>query len=327
MGFGLRWLGRFASLGLIDRIGLRTPAERLVYGATKGGFKAASSAGRTFAAARKLTSPKRLPKAKGAGLFDLTPTTSSRCCARRSASSRASSCARSRTRPTPRAPRRPSCCSQAAELGLTMLGVPGGARRRRQRALGRHRPCWSPRRSPTATWASPSPSSRRPRVATALSLWGDADQQATYLPPFVGDDVAGRRARAARAAAPLFDPFAPATTARAQRATAAMLDGVKALVPRAAERRAVRRRRRDSRAASPACSSSRPKTPGVCVAAEPAMGLRAAATGRARLDDVELAAGALLGDATRRLRRVRAPRAARLVRAGGRHRPGRRSTT
>ena len=25
-------------------------------------------------------------------------------------------------------------------------------------------------------------------VATAISLWGDADQQATYLPPFTGED-------------------------------------------------------------------------------------------------------------------------------------------
>ena len=37
-------------------------------------------------------------------------------------------------------------------------------------------------------------------VSTAIGLWGDADQQAKYLPPFVGDDVPGRRARAARAA-------------------------------------------------------------------------------------------------------------------------------
>ena len=67
MGLGLRWLNRFASLDLIDRIGLRVPAQRLVYGATKSGFKAASSAGRTFAAAQKLASPQRLPKVKGDG--------------------------------------------------------------------------------------------------------------------------------------------------------------------------------------------------------------------------------------------------------------------
>ena len=61
-----------------------------------------------------------------------------------------------------------------------------------------------------------------------------------------------------------------------------MLDGVKSLVPRAAQRRAVRRRRRTRR--RPALFVVESGTAGVLVEAEPAMGLRAAATGRLVLD-------------------------------------------
>ena len=49
---------------------------------------------------------------------------------------------------------------------------------------------WSPRRSPRATWASPSPLLAPGSVATALGLWGTDEQQQTYLPAFTGDDVA-----------------------------------------------------------------------------------------------------------------------------------------
>ncbi len=38
-------------------------------------------------------------------------------------------------------------------------------------------------------------------VSTAIGLWGDADQQATYLPEFTGENAARRCARGARAAA------------------------------------------------------------------------------------------------------------------------------
>ena len=70
-------------------------------------------------------------------------------------------------------------------------------------------------------------------VSTAISLWGDADQQSTYLPEFVSEDVPAA-ALALLEPRPLFDPFELKTSAR-RAGGGFMLDGVKSLVPRAAD--------------------------------------------------------------------------------------------
>ena len=70
----LRGLNKLAGLDLIDRAGLRGLTERLVFRGTRGGFRAANAAGRTFASVQKLTQPARQPRAKSSGSFDLTPT-------------------------------------------------------------------------------------------------------------------------------------------------------------------------------------------------------------------------------------------------------------
>ncbi len=54
-------------------------------------------------------------------------------------------------------------------------------------------------------------------VSTALGLWGDADQQATYLPEFVGENVPAA-ALAVLEPRPLFNPFKLDTHARARTA-------------------------------------------------------------------------------------------------------------
>ena len=71
-------------------------------------------------------------------------------------------------------------------------------------------------------------------VSTAIALWGDADQQARYLPPFVSDDVPAA-SLALMEPQPLVDPLAPATARVKSPDGGYVLDGVKALVPRAAE--------------------------------------------------------------------------------------------
>src|SRR3954471_22745000 len=70
-------------------------------------------------------------------------------------------------------------------------------------------------------------------VSTALALWGDESQQATYLPAFVGDDVPAA-ALAVVAPRPLFDPFALRTPATRTPGGGFRLAGTKSLVPRAA---------------------------------------------------------------------------------------------
>ncbi len=102
-----------------------------------------------------------------------------------------------------------------------------------------------------------------------------------------------------------------------------MIDGVKALVPRAAEAELfVVAAQLPS--GTPGLFIVEPGTAGITVEPDPGIGVRAAATARLTLHEVAVPAGALLGegapDAYRGLRRARPPR---VVRAGDRHRAGR----
>ena len=73
MAVGLRALNRLASSPLIDRLGLRDPAERVLHEASKATVRTATRAGRTFAATQKLAKPARQPRTGRADQFDLTP--------------------------------------------------------------------------------------------------------------------------------------------------------------------------------------------------------------------------------------------------------------
>jgi alkylation response protein AidB-like acyl-CoA dehydrogenase len=130
-------------------------------------------------------------------------------------------------------------------------------------------------------------------VATALSLWGDASQQETYLPAFVGEDVPAA-ALAIQEPSVLFDPFALATTARRVDGEY-VLAGTKSLVPFAAsaELLVVAAQLPDG---GHGLFLVEPASEGVFTRPAPAMGIRAAATGEVRLDDVRVPARALLGD-------------------------------
>jgi hypothetical protein len=129
-------------------------------------------------------------------------------------------------------------------------------------------------------------------VSNALALWGDADQQAAYLPAFVGDDVPAA-ALAVVEPQVLFDPFALRTTAR-RSGGGFVLDGVKSLVPRAhtAELFIVAA----DLDGAPALFLVESGTAGITVEPDPAMGLRAASMARVELSDVTVPQAALLGD-------------------------------
>jgi hypothetical protein len=131
-------------------------------------------------------------------------------------------------------------------------------------------------------------------VSTALGLWGDADQQATYLPPFVGDDPPAAAVAILEPRA-LFDPFSLSTVARPAAGGGYVLDGVKSFVPRAADAELliVAAMLEDR---GPALFVVESKAAGLGVEPEPGMGVRAGATGRVVFEDVKLPAGALLGD-------------------------------
>jgi alkylation response protein AidB-like acyl-CoA dehydrogenase len=129
-------------------------------------------------------------------------------------------------------------------------------------------------------------------VAAALTLWGDERQQAAYLPAFTGDDVPAA-AFALLEPRALFDPLAVHTRARAV-PRGYTLSGVKSLVPRAADAELLLVAARIDDAAPALFLVEPARSPGVSVRPSPAMGLRAAATGDVRLDDVHVPAGNLL---------------------------------
>ena len=130
-------------------------------------------------------------------------------------------------------------------------------------------------------------------VATALGLWGDADQQATYLPAFTSENVPAA-ALALLEPRALFNPLTLTTKARRQEGDW-VLSGVKSLVPRAAAAELFVIAA-DAEGLGPALFIVESSTKGLFVEAEPAMGLRAAATGRVLLEDARVPSAALLGE-------------------------------
>jgi alkylation response protein AidB-like acyl-CoA dehydrogenase len=293
MGLGLRALGRIAGSDVVDRLGVRKPAEKVIYRATRDGFKAVGAANRTFKAVNGSRRPARLGTTTSTGKFDLTPTDEQQMLQEsfkafgaeqlRPAALRADTAAK-----TPQ-----ELLAQAGELGLTMLGVPeelGGA--------------VSERSTVTAVLAAEALAHgdmglavallAPAGVAGALALWGDGDQQATYLPALVGEDVPAPAALAIQEPRALFDPFTLETTARRER-DEFVLDGVKSLVPLAetAELLLVAARLEGH---GPVLFAVETKTDGVLAKASPGMGIRAAATGDVLLEGVRLPARALIAD-------------------------------
>ncbi len=290
MGLGLRVLNRFAGLPVVDRLGLRKPAEKMLYQATRSGFRTVGALSRSFSATQKLVQPARLPSSRAPELFDVSPSEEQQMLRdtvqgfaleqlRTHAAAADSACA---------APA--DLLKQSAELGISLMGVPeqlGGVGSERsavtnvlvaeamaQGDMGLAVACLAPA-----------------AVSTALVLWGNAEQQSKYLPAFVGDNGPAA-ALAVLEPRALFDPFKLATRAYAA-GGGYVLEGVKSLVPRAAEAELfiVAAQLEDK---GPALFLVESSTQGLSVEAEPAMGLRAASTGRLLLRDVRLPASALL---------------------------------
>lgn len=293
MGLGLRALGRLAGSDVVDRLGVRKPAEKVLYRATRDGFKAAGAAGRTFKAVNGSRKPARLSTTVNTGLFDLTPSDEQQMLQESFKAFGAEQLRPAALRADTAAAAPAELLAQAGELGLTMLGVPeelGGA--------------VAERSSVTAVLAAEALAHgdmglavallAPAGVASAIALWGDGDQQATYLPALVGEQTPIAAALAVQEPRALFDPFELKTTARRER-DEFVLDGVKSFVPLAesAELLLVAARLEGH---GPVLFLVEPSTRGVLVKAAPGMGVRAAATGDVLLEGVRLPASALLGD-------------------------------
>jgi hypothetical protein len=292
MGAGLRFLNNLASSGTIDKLKLRKPTEKAVFHGSKNGFKVAAAAGRQFSAKSKQDKPARQPKADGAGKFDLTPSDEQEMLVEAFGEFAKAELLPIATKSSNDCETPAEVLKASTELGVTMIGVPeelGGAVEQRSAVTSVLISEALAKGDLGMAVAVLAPAA----VSTAIGLWGDADQQSTYLPEFVGDDVPAA-ALAVMEPKPLFDPFKLDTKATKSADGGYTLTGVKNLVPRAAEAELfVIAAELDGK---PRLFIVESKYNGISVTPEPAMGIRPAATATLQFEETKLPKSALLGE-------------------------------
>jgi len=291
IGLAVAALNLLASSDLIDRLGIRKASEQTVYRVTSAGFRTAGNVGRTFARAGKATRGNRVPAAKNAGLFDLTPGEDEQMLA-----DVVGEFAEEMVRPAA-AQANETCAAPdellkaSLEIGLPILGVPealGGIATERSSMAGTlvHEALGKGDMGLAVAALSPG------AVATALSLWGTDEQQSTYLPAFTGDEVPAAALALAEPTA-LFDPTAPATKAE-KKGDRYVLNGVKSGVVRGADAELfVVGAELDGK---PQLFIVESAADGITIESDPSMGLRAASLSRLLLKDVAVEKISLLGD-------------------------------
>jgi alkylation response protein AidB-like acyl-CoA dehydrogenase len=295
MGLGLRWLNRLAGSDLLDRIRIRKQVERALFNGTKNGFRTATAAGRTFKAAQKLGKPARQATGKPRSLFDLSPDDE-----QQMLQEGVRDFAEAKVRPVAaeadadrKAPA--ELLDQANELGVNMLGVPeelGGVMHEQAAVTSVLIGEALAHGDMGIAYAALAPGA----VATAIAHWGTPEHEATYLPAFTGEETPAA-ALALLEPRPLFDPLKLETTARRD-GSDWILDGIKSLVARPGECELFVVGA-EAEGLGPALFAIESGTSGLSVEDEPAMGLRAAATGRLVLEGVRVPATALMAEGAR----------------------------
>jgi len=292
MGMGLAVLNRIASSPAIDKLGLRRAAERAVYQGAKSGFQAVAVAGRTFKKVQGSGKPARLASGSGSGVYDLTPTEDQDmivAVVREFAEEvlRPGAAAAEAANDTPK-----EVLAQTGEFGLTLLNLPeslGGLSEERSAVTGVLVAEALAEGDMGQAVACLAPAA----VATAIALWGSDAQQQTYLPEFTGENVP-TAALAIAEPTVLFDALDLKTSAT-KTSDGYSLTGIKSGVVRGAEAELfVIGAELDG---EPRLFIVESKAKGIGVAADPSMGLRAAALTRLSLDGVAVPESALLGTA------------------------------
>ncbi len=311
IGLAVAFLNKLAQTSALDKFGpfgwnLRKPTERVVFEATRSGFRTLGAVSRQFARAGRVAGTgTRVPPAAAAGTFDLTPTEDEQLLVD-VVRELAAEVVRPSAAESDEAARAPEAVLKAGlEVGLPILGVPeqlGGISTERSAMAGTLVAEALAHGDMGLAVASLAPGA----VGTALSLWGSEQQQATYLPAFAGDDVPAAALGLAEPR-PLFDALAPQTTA-VKDGGGYVLHGVKSMVPRGADAELF---------VLGALLDGEPRlflvesgTEGLEVEADPAMGLRAASLSRVVLDGVRVDELSLLGTADDYLDCVRLSRLA-----------------
>jgi alkylation response protein AidB-like acyl-CoA dehydrogenase len=292
IGLAVLALNKVAQSDVIDRLGLRRQTERGVFTVTRGGFKAAATASRAFQGRGKRGTPGvRVPATDRPGVFDLTPTEDEQMLVDvvTEFAAEAVRPAAAEANETCTAPE--ALLASSVEIGLPILGVPeqlGGISEQRSAMAGTLVAEALAYGDMGLAVAVLSPGA----VATALSLWGTDEQQATYLPEFTGTNVPAA-ALALTEPGVLPDALEPTTTAT-RTADGYVLNGVKTLVPRGADAELfVIGAELDGQ---PVLFLVESGTDGLLVEGSPAMGVRAAGLTTLTLTDVTVADGAVLGE-------------------------------
>ena len=292
---GLALITPIVGQEFLDRYNLRDPLNRSLKYGVKQAFSAAGASTRQFKRIQGLgKAPTRL-KASGADYFDLTPDDDQKMILET-----VEEFADEILRPAARdadaaASYPPDLIAKAAELGITAINIPEDFD-----GIAAHRSTVTNALVAEALaygdMGLALPILAPGGVASALTHWGSADQQATYLQEFAGANVPQACVAIAEPHA-LFDPTALKTTA-ARTPSGYRLNGVKSLVPAAADAELFIVGAQLS--GKPALFIVESSTQGVSVTADPSMGIRAAALGRVELDNVSVPLSARLGgeDAT-----------------------------
>lgn len=292
MGIAILALNKLGQSPLLDKLKMRKQAEEIVFQSTRGGFKVAAAASRTFAKKGKKGAPgTSTPKAQSKGLFDLTPTEDEQMLV-----DVVSEFAAEAVRPVAAEANEAAATPQdvlaaTLEIGLPILGVSaelGGIAEERSAVAGTlvHEALAKGDMGIAVAALAPG------AVATALSLWGTDEQQKTYLPEFTEAADVPAAALALTEPAVLFDVFQPSTTAVRQ-GDKLVLNGVKSFVPRGADAELFIIGA--SLEGNNVLVLVEAATEGIRIEADPAMGLKAASLTKVHLRDVTVDADAILG--------------------------------
>ncbi|TRW81235.1 acyl-CoA dehydrogenase [Mycolicibacterium sp. 018/SC-01/001] len=275
----------------LDKYNLRDPLNRgLKYG-VKQVFSTAGATTRQFKRVQNLGKPATRLKPSGADYFDLTPDDDQKMILQ-TVEEFAEEILRPAAHDADAAAAYPAdLIAKAAELGITAINIPedfdGIAEQRSTitNALVAEALAYGDMGLALPILAPGG-------VASALTHWGSADQQATYLPEFAGENVP-QACVAIAEPHPLFDPTALKTTA-VRTPSGYRLDGVKSLVPAAADAELFVIAAQLN--GKPALFLVEASASGLTVTPDPSMGIRAAALGRVELDKVTVPLTARLGD-------------------------------
>src|ERR1700736_4383965 len=288
---GLALITPIVGQEFLDRYNLRDPLNRgLKYGVRQV-FSAAGASTRQFKRVQGLgKAPTRL-KASGSDNFDLTPDEDQKMIVE-TVEEFADEILRPAARDADEAATYPpGLIAKAAELGITAINIPEDFD-----GIAAHRSAVTNALVAEALaygdMGLALPILAPGGVASALTHWGSADQQATYLTEFAGENVPQACVAIAEPHA-LFDPTALKTTA-VRTPSGYRLDGVKSLVPAAADAELFIVGAQLN--GKPALFIVESSSQGLTVKADPSMGIRAAALGQVELDNVTVPLSARLGE-------------------------------